>query len=285
MPTLTVDGATVAYSDTGVPDGRPDAPTIVFGHGLLFSGRMFDAQITALRGEYRCVAVDWRGQGDSPPAHRGYDMDTLADDAIALIRALDVGPVHWVGLSMGGFVGQRVAARQPELIRKLVLLDTSAEPESLKFRIQDTAMAHLYRFVGMGPVRGQVEKIMFGPAFRRSPQGRQAIDAWAAGLARSDRAAIKHAVLGVVRRQGVTTEIGLITAPTLVCVGIDDAATPPERSRTIARLIPGARLEVIADCGHSSSVEQPERVTELISEFLGDAGPGADPAADQVASS
>ena len=272
MPTLTVDGATVAYSDTGAPDGKAEAPTIVFGHGLLFSGRMFDAQIAALRSDYRCVAIDWRGQGDSPPAHGGYDMDTLADDAVALIRALDVGPVHWVGLSMGGFVGQRVAARQPELIRTLVLLDTSAEPEPLKSRIQDTAMAHLYRFAGMGPVKSQVEKMMFGPAFRRSPQAWQVIDAWEQGLARSDRAAIKHAVLGVVRRQGVTTEIGLITAPTLVVVGIDDAATPPERSRTITRLIPGARLEVVPDCGHSSSVEQPERITELIRDFLDAAG-------------
>ena len=277
MPTLTVDGATVAYSDTGYPDGKPDAETIVFGHGLLFSGRMFDAQIADLRADYRCVAVDWRGQGDSPPAHSGYDMDSLADDAVALIRALDAGPVHWVGLSMGGFVGQRVAARHPELVCKLVLIDTSADPESLKFRVQDTAMAHLYRFVGMGPVRGQVEKIMFGPAFRRSPQGRQVMDAWAAGLARSDRAAIKKAVLGVVQRQGVTTEIPLITAPTLVIVGIDDAATPPERSRTIARLLPGARMEVVADCGHSSTVEQPERVTELIRTFL-------DAPAPQVAS-
>jgi 3-oxoadipate enol-lactonase len=65
VPTLTVDGATVAYSDTGVPDGRPDAQTVVFGHGLLFSGWMFAAQIEALRSEYRCVAIDWRGQGQS----------------------------------------------------------------------------------------------------------------------------------------------------------------------------------------------------------------------------
>lgn len=265
---LTVDGATVAYTDSGYPDGKPEAETIVFGHGLLFSGRMFDAQIEALRADYRCVAVDWRGQGASPPPHSGYDMDTLAEDAVALIRALDVGPVHWVGLSMGGFVGQRVAARQPSLVRRLILIDTSADPESLKFRIQDTAMAYLYRFVGMGPARGQVEKIMFGPAFRRSPQARAVIDAWAAGLARSDRTAIKKAVLGVVQRQGVTTEVPLITAPTLVIVGMDDAATPPDRSRTIARLIPGARMETIADCGHSSTVEQPERVTELIRAFL-----------------
>src|SRR3954466_5950326 len=108
MPILTNEGASIAYTDTGAPPGRPDAPTVVFGHGLLFSGWMFSAQIEMLRGDHRCVAIDWRGQGSSPPAAGGYDMDTLSRDAIALIEHLGAAPVHYVGLSMGGFVGQRV---------------------------------------------------------------------------------------------------------------------------------------------------------------------------------
>ena len=58
MPAFTRDGATIHYSDTGVPAGRPDAPTVFFGHGLLFSGWMFHPQIGALQNEYRCVAID-----------------------------------------------------------------------------------------------------------------------------------------------------------------------------------------------------------------------------------
>ena len=71
---------------------------------------MFRAQIAALREDYRCIALDWRGQGDSPPTDSGFDMDTLSLDAIALIEELVGAPVHYVGLSMGGFVGQRIAA-------------------------------------------------------------------------------------------------------------------------------------------------------------------------------
>src|ERR1700751_4244368 len=117
MPTITANGATITYSDTGAPDARPDAPAIVFGHGLLFSGWMFAEQIAALRSSYRCVAIDWRGQGTTPPAAGGYDMDTLALDAAAVIDSLGCGAVHYVGLSMGGFVGLRLAARQGHLIR------------------------------------------------------------------------------------------------------------------------------------------------------------------------
>ncbi|HTY28094.1 MAG TPA: alpha/beta hydrolase, partial [Mycobacterium sp.] len=129
MPGFARDGALIYYTDTDVPAGRPDAPTIVFGHGLLFSGWLFHPQIAVLREMYRCVAIDWRGQGKSSAAERGYDMDTLASDAIALIESLELAPVHYVGLSMGGMIGQRIAARRSELVRSLTLLDTSAGPE------------------------------------------------------------------------------------------------------------------------------------------------------------
>jgi pimeloyl-ACP methyl ester carboxylesterase len=271
VPLLTTsDGASVAYSDTGAPPGRPDAPTIVFGHGLLFSGWMFRDQVDALRSDYRCVMVDWRGQGESPRANGGYDMDTLSRDAIALIEQLGLAPVHYVGLSMGGFVGQRIAARRPELVRSLVLLDTSAEPEDRWNAVQDTVLSLVYRVAGIAPVRKPVEKIMFGPAFRADPASKAIVDEWIGMLSRSDREGMRQAIMGVVTRKGVTDEIVSVTAPTLVAVGDHDAATVPAKARRIAELIPGARLEIIKDSGHSSTIEQPAAVTSLIVDFLGE---------------
>ena len=102
MPTFTRDGATIHYSDTQPPGGRPDAPTVLFGHGLLFSGWIFYPQIAALQDEYRCVAIDWRGQGDSPATTGGYAMDTLADDAVALIAHLESRPCTTSGCRWAG---------------------------------------------------------------------------------------------------------------------------------------------------------------------------------------
>jgi pimeloyl-ACP methyl ester carboxylesterase len=240
----------------------------VFGHGLLFSGWMFREQVEALRTDYRCVTIDWRGQGQSPPARGGYDMDTLSRDAIELIEHLGVAPVHWVGLSMGGFVGQRIAARRPELVRSLVLLDTSAEPEVRWNAIQDTGLSLIYRFAGIAPVRRPVEKIMFGPGFRADPRSKAIVDEWIGMLSKNDREGMRKAIMGVVTRKGVTAEVGAITAPTLVAVGEHDAATVPDKSRRIAELIPGARLEIIKDSGHSSSIEQPAAVSTLVANFL-----------------
>lgn len=269
MPTLEVNGATIAYQDSGPPPGHPDAPTIVFGHGLLFSGWMFHPQVAALSSIYRCVTVDWRGQGDSPPTRGGdYEMDTLFGDAVALIERLDVGPVHYVGLSMGGFVGQRIAARRGELLRSLTLLDTSPDREPVRSAAEDIAMAAIYRVFGMGLLEGAVLKIMFGPTFLREPANRPLIEEFVDRLARCDRGGMRHAIMAVATRKPVYGELDRIAVPTLVVTGADDKPTPPAKARRIAERVSGARVEIVPHCGHSSTVEQPETITRLIREFV-----------------
>jgi 3-oxoadipate enol-lactonase len=269
VPTLDIHGVTVSYEDTGPPPGRPDAPTIVFGHGLLFSGWMFHPQIAALRDRYRCVTVDWRGQGRTPAAATGgYDMDTLTGDAVALIAHLDVGPVHWVGLSMGGFVGQRLGARHGELLRSLTLLDTSADREPIRSAVEEFAMANVYPFVGIGPLKGSVLKLMFGPTFLADPANEPLVEEFVAGVARCGRWGLRKAILAVTTRSPIHAEIDRITVPTLVVTGADDRPTPPADARRIAERIPGAELHIVPECGHSATVEQPAAITGLIDEFL-----------------
>ncbi len=272
MPTITRNGATIHYTDTQPPLTRPDAPNVFFGHGLLFSGWMFHPQIAALKDEYRCVAIDWRGQGDSPAAKDGYDMDTLADDAVALIEQLGLAPVHYVGLSMGGFIGQRIAARRPELVHTLTLLDTSAGPEDPDKVRRYKLLGNIYRVTGIAPLRKQVLPLMFGPTFLADPARRPVIAEWEQRLKRSRRSGVSKAVMGVANRVSVEDEIERIQTPTLVIVGADDLATPPHKSQRIAERIPGARLEHIAECGHTSTLEQPEAVTALLRNFLAQNG-------------
>lgn len=268
MPTINVNGATISYTDTGPPPRQPDAPAIVFGHGLLFGGWMFRPQIAALRDDYRCVTIDWRGQGDTPPAAGGYDMEALTGDAVALIRELGIAPVHWAGLSMGGFVGLRIAARHGKLLRSLALLGTSAGPEEPGKAAEYKRLAWVYRLFGMRPVLGRVKARMFGPAFLADPASQALIDEWASRLNRSERPAISKAVLGVADRAPVDQEVAGITVPTLVIAGADDQPIPPAQAREIAARIPGAQLHIVPDCGHSSTVEQPDTITGLLREFL-----------------
>ncbi len=275
MSRIQVNGAELYVEDTGWPAGRPDAPAVVFGHGLLMSGRMFDAQVARLRGRHRCVAIDWRGQGRSAAAADGYDMDTLTEDAVAVIGKLGLGAVHYVGLSMGGFVGIRLAARHPELVRSLTLLDTSAGPEDPQAVRRYRLLARVYGLLGIGPVRSRVEPIMFGRTFLASPGAKAVLDSWASDLRSCDRAGMKKAIRGVIDRPAVFDVLGLITSPTLVAVGAEDVATPLARSEALVAAIDGARLEVVAGAGHSSTIEQPDAVADLVEAFI--AQPIAEP--------
>ncbi len=117
---MPINGANIYYEDTG-----PGPETIVFAHGLLCNTHLFDHQVGALKDRYRCIAFDFRGQGQSEVTKSGYDMDTLTEDAAGLIRALKAGPCHFLGLSMGGFVAMRLALRHPDLVRSLMLLSCS----------------------------------------------------------------------------------------------------------------------------------------------------------------
>lgn len=269
MPLVEVNGAKINIEDTEAPVGRPDAATVVFGHGLLFSGRMFDDQVDRLASRYRCVTIDWRGQGRSPAAAGGYDMDTLADDAAAVIHDLALGKVHYVGLSMGGFVGMRLAARRPELIRSLSLLDTSAGPEDPEKVGQYRLLAKIYGLFGLGPVKSRVKPLMFGPTYLASPRSGPQVEAWTNEVNAAKRSGMKKAIYGVTDRDPIADELGNVIAPTLVVVGADDVATPIAKAEALHKLIPGSRLEIVPDAGHSSTIEQPDAISDLLEAFIG----------------
>src|SRR2546430_6957025 len=125
MPRITTNGVELYYERNG--EGEP----VVFAPGLLFSAESFRAQMDALAPDYDVIGVDLRGQfrSESPEGDAGYDMWNQAEDLHGLIHSLGIAPVHWVGLSMGGFIGMRLLLRHPEDIRSLVLMNTTSRAE------------------------------------------------------------------------------------------------------------------------------------------------------------
>ncbi len=267
MPHLTLNGARIHYTDEG-----EGAETIVFSHGLLFSGRMFGAQVAELKDRFRCITFDHRGQGQSAVTDSGYDIDTLAEDAAGLIEKLGVGPCHFVGLSMGGFVGMRLAAHRPDLIRSLTLLDTSADPEPTENHGQYKLLNFIARWFGLRVVVGQVMPILFGQTFLKDRSKAAERKMWRDEIVKGDRLGITRAVSGVIGRAGVAEHLGRINCPTIVLVGEEDVATPPDKSKAIQVAIPSADLVLVPKAGHSSTIEQPEFVTKAISEFVSGVG-------------
>ena len=263
MPFKHINGARIWYEESG--DG-PEA--IVFSHGLLMNGDMFSSQVAALSNRFRCIVYDHRGQARSEVTETGYDMDTLCEDAAALIKELECDPCHFVGLSMGGFVGMRLAIRHPQLLKSLVLMDTTADPEPEQNKGPYRRLAFIGRWLSFRLVLRPLMKIMFGRSFLADAGMTAEREKWRAHLLSLDPVGTARAAHGVIDREGVFDQLGAINTSTLIIVGEEDVATPPEKSERMRDGIDGARLKIIPGAGHSSSIEQPEAVTRAIEDFM-----------------
>ncbi|HET7871816.1 MAG TPA: alpha/beta hydrolase [Terriglobales bacterium] len=265
MSTVKVNGVELFYKESG---NGPE--TIVFSHGLLMDHAMFEPQRAAFEREYRVIAYDHRAQGQSADPGGGYDMDTLTQDAAGLIQTLGAGPCHFVGLSMGGFVGMRLAARRPDLVRTLTLMSTGAAAEPAMARLRYGFLAQLVKIVGPSPFTGIAVKELFGRTTRMTndPVVRAMLDIWTTKL-RNRQKNIAHSILAVMNRAEFSAdELAAIRCPTLVIAGEDDTAQPPKNQEKLAAAIANARLARIPGAGHSSTLEQPDAVIAAMRELI-----------------
>ncbi len=241
---------------------------VLFSHGLLWSGRMFAPQIDALSARYRCVAYDHRGQGRSEvPDEPCIAIETVYEDAVALIEALGIAPCHFVGLSMGGFVGMRIAARRPELLRSLALLATAADAEPKKNLLSYRAMNAVARAGGLRLLTPRVMAIMCGPSFLADPELAGERARLEAELA-ENRPTIHQAVRGVLERDGVERELRGIATRTLVMRGLEDGAIARERADRLHAAIAGAAYVQVPRAGHTLTRENAAPVSAALAEFL-----------------
>jgi len=263
MPKILSNGIQLHYVEMG---SGPE--TIVFSHSYLADHYHFNPQMQALKDRYRCVAFDHRGHGRSEIADDGYDMENLYQDAVGFIEALDCAPCHFVGLSTGGFIGVRLGIRRPDLVKSLVLMDTSADAEPQEAVRQYRQMLFVVRWFGYRPVIGRTLPIFFGRKFLNDPARRDEVREWRRRLTANNRKAVINFGHGIFARASCYEELGRIQTPTLVIVGAEDSAQPVARAERMAAKIPGATLRVIPDAAHLCTVEEPAAVTAAIEEFL-----------------
>ena len=265
MPVIRVHGTDLYYEDTG-GSGEP----VLFLHGFLFDGRQYEAQVAALRGQYRCLTLDFRGQGRSAASRGGYQTEQLTADVLAVIRALGLAPVHLAGLSMGGFAAMRIAARQPAVVRSLILLNTSAAahpPGKVPGHLALTAVGRVAGLSGR-LLTSRIEAEMYSPAFRGDRGRASQREAWTRRWAEADRPALAKTMLGIVLRPDIRDELSDIRAPTLIIAGAADTSLPPRFSHEMHSLITGSLLVELPGTGHSSPIEDPDGVTRALREFL-----------------
>jgi 3-oxoadipate enol-lactonase len=238
---------------------------IVMSHALGLNLHMWDDLAAALAPTHEVMRYDHRGHGGSATPAGPYSMDDLVDDAARLIREWGRGPVVWLGLSMGGMVGQGLAIRHPELLRGLVLANTASQYPPASQAVWAERMAKV-EAGGLQAVADMVMERYFHAGFRTAQP--QAVASARQTLLRTQAAgyvAACHAVAGV----NWLDRLPQVKCPTLIIAGALDVGAPVALSEAMAQRIPGARLVVFDEASHLSVAEQPARFMQAVRDFLG----------------
>jgi pimeloyl-ACP methyl ester carboxylesterase len=255
MSVAEVNGQRISFQDS-----NGDGPPILFSHGLLMDGSMFDAQVAGLSDQFRGITWDERAHGATQAAGSFSYWDSTAD-ALALLDHLGIERAVFAGMSQGGFVAMRAALIAPERVRGLVLIDTQAgleDPDTLPLY---QAMHDEWIANGPANVQEAVASIIFGPGI--DP------DAWYGKWAAQDRTQFSLAFAALVERDELVDRLGEIAIPTLIVHGSEDAAIPLWRAEQLRDGIAGPTdLVVVEGAGHASNMANPDLVNQAIASFV-----------------
>jgi len=243
--------------------GPEEAGVVVLSNSLGTTLEMWEPQAAVLARNRRVLRYDMRGHGRSPVPETPYSIADLGTDLVGLLDRNGIERASLCGVSLGGMVSMWVAAHAPERVDRVVLCSTSAimgPPESW------TERAALVRRDGMGAVVDSVVARWFTPGFTAArPDVVAEIRAQLASTPPEGYAGCCEAIKDMDQRPDLPS----VTAATLVIAAAGDPSTPPAHARTIAGLIPGARIEVLDRGPHLVNVEEPDLVTPLIAAHLG----------------
>ena len=242
-------------------DGQPENPPLILANSLGTDMAMWDAQIEAWSKRYYVIRHDMRGHGASQVAAAGFGINRFARDVLGLLDHLEIVACDFVGLSLGGMVGQYLGIHAPERLGRLILANTSAymgPPESWDTRISAV------RDTGMAAIANAVVERWFTPEFRATSSAPARILTMLLATDPQGYAAACTAIRNMDQR-GAVCEIGV---PTLVIGGIKDPATPPEHAEFLASSISNATLKMLP-AAHLSNIECPDQFGQLVLDFLG----------------
>lgn len=261
----TTDGARIAYRIDGDSKDEADKPVLVLSNSIGTDLHMWDAQIPALSRHFRVLRYDARGHGVSSVPPGPYSLARLGEDVVDLLDHLRIDRAHFLGLSLGGIVGQWLGVHAATRIDRLILSNTA--PYLGPAEVWDASIAAVLQARDMRETAQTFLRNWF-------PAHMLGADDPAHALVIPFRETLlttnRHGLAGswaAVQQTDLRRAIADITRPTLVIAGEHDTVTAAAFSRTMAETIPGARL-VVFPAVHLSNVEFPDEFSAAVIEFL-----------------
>lgn len=264
--TVHANGIDIHYRTDGT-----DGPWVVLAHALGVDHQLWDSIAQRLASRHRVLRYDARGHGKTSAPHGAYTLFQLTDDVAGLLDALSIEQAHFVGLSMGGMVGQVLGVRHPHRLLSLTLCDTVSYTPVSAHAMWDERIGQVEAHGMSGIVEPTIQRWLTTPFREAHPDVVERIRSLL-------RATPPHGYVGTclaIKALDTRSSLARIACPTLVITGEQDTGAPVEAAREIASHIPDARLKVISDAAHLAPIEQEEAFLADLDEFFGHAGCGS----------
>ena len=259
---VPLQGRNICYDLVG-----PDAGQVVaFSHSLAADLGMWAEQVPALVGAgYRALRIDLRGHGGSTALPAPYTIDALADDVVAVLDAAGVDRCHFVGLSIGGMIGQSLGLRHAGRVRSLMLCDTQTESPADAATRWGPRIVAINQAGSLEPIADATLARWFTEDFRKKRPARwQQVRDSIVGCTPTGYTGCAQAIGNF----NFTARLGTVKAPTLVVCGTDDPSAAPDESRKIAARFPNGSYDDFPGAKHLPNVEQPEAFNRVLLDWL-----------------
>jgi pimeloyl-ACP methyl ester carboxylesterase len=253
-----INGIQMAYTDEG--DGIP----LVFIHGFPLNRSTWSKQVEAFKSNYRVIAPDLRGLGETEATPGPASMSRFAEDLHALLHHLGTGPAILVGHSMGGYVALAFARAFPKALRALVLVGTKAGADSPAGADVRRVLAEKVQAEGTSVVVEAMAPKMLSASHTDAAMAASVKDF----MTTASPEGVVSALLGMAERPDAGAWLGKIRVRTLVIVGAEDTVIPPSESEILMMGIPSAQLKIIPKAGHLVAFEEANAFNDALREWL-----------------
>lgn len=244
--------------------GNENGPVVMMAHSLGCNLHMWDPQMSVLEPDYRIVRLDMRGHGLSDVPAGPYTLDELADDVIAVMDSQNIEKAHWVGLSVGGMIGQSLLIRYPQRFLSGVLADSASAQPDAAGPIWDARIKAVETNGLSSIVDATMERWFTAAGLKSDNPGVAAVRAQLAATNDAGYVACCHAIM----KLNYIDQLSNINVPVSLIVGAEDPATPVAGSEAMHAKLPNSQLSILDNASHISNVEQVEAFNNVLIPFL-----------------
>lgn len=260
--TITVNNLTVSY----INEGPPNPPTIIFIHGFPLNKLMWEKQIEILKENYRVIAYDIRGHGNSDAGDDDFSIELFVNDLLSLMDTLKIEKTILCGFSMGGYIALNAIENYPERFNALLLCDTNCAADIPDAKEKRMKTIESIKGKGLEQYAEESLKKLFAPiSFSKHIEEIAIVREM---IMKTSKQSLYKTLHALAERAETCTKMHEIKVPVLIMVGKEDEITPPDVALSMHEKIKGSTIHIIDHAGHLSNMENPEQFNDQLKKFF-----------------